>query len=633
MYQRCISFFIVILFCLTLVAPFARSEEIVITAANFEDTSAETVSDRAKTSFIEDVKIRPLGYGLTDTASALRMSIDVDLPNYGGTIPAPVTLRGSKIQQTLIMLDGVPLSSSLGEIVDVSLYTIPEIERIEIIKGSNSAAYGESAMGGVVNIVTRKPDLDESLQFTSSQGSYGYNLYSLLMNTQKLGQGLMLGVTRNWADNDFLYEREDGTTARRLNNEYDTTSLLAKLLLDLGGWDTAISGRMVDQQLGSPGGEGSSGVLTPNDEVDTFQNFLSLSTAGDLGQNQRLEIKASRLYNRSNTFWNSTSTDSRTRLTSDYYDMFYSQKIGFAELKPGFALRKERISSDDYGIHSRTTSSGILGSALDLDPVLITLTGRYDRSSDFDGEWTYHSGALWKVMPRLSLKANIGTGYHEPAMGWLYAPSFPGSPFLFNPDLKPEKSLSWDVGPVLEFENFGMGASYYVIQYDDLIKMEFPDTGGFTYVNINKAHAAGVEAFTWISPVDSVKISLNYAVNRLRYGSGEFESKTIRLKPDEVFTVRADYLPVIYSRPANVFVAYQFREGVYTDEANSEKTGNRNILDAGVSMEVSKNATVAFKASNLLDDTSVEFNDRSQWGTYWYPVPGRTYRGSVQLSF
>lgn len=631
MYYRFVTLFLVVFSCLFFFSPSARSEEIVITAKNFEDSSAETVSDKSPTSFTEQVKIRPLGYGLIDTTGALRLAVDVDLPNYGGTIPAPVSLRGSSFQQTLVMLDGIPLSSSLGDILDLSLYTIPEIELIEIIKGSNSAVYGPSAMGGVVNIVTRKPNLTNSVELTSSQGSYGYSLYNLLINTEKNGQGFMLDIVRSWAENDYLYEREDGTEARRENNDSSTTSLLTKLLLDLGGWDTTLSGSLSEQLLGSPGSEGSIGMLTPTDKVDTHQYLFALSTARSFGPDEAIEIKASRLHNRvhSLTFF---SGDIWSRLTSDYADVTYTKKMGILDVRPGIALRRERIASDDYGIHSRSTASAILGSSLDLDPVLLSLTVRRDRSSAFDGRWTYHGGARWKVMPHFNLQANAGTGYHEPTMGHLYTPS---SWYLFisNPDLKPEKSFSFDIGPVLDFTTFGMGASYFVTRYEDLIKMAFPAPNTFTYENVDKARAAGIEAFAWIKPVEPVRLSANYAFNQFRYASGAFESKTIRLKPSQVFTFRGDYLPVVLGKQTDIFMAYQFREGVYKDDANTEKTGNRNIFDTGVSLEIARHAAVAFKVSNLFNDTSVEFEDKSEWGTFWYPVPGRTYRGSIQLSF
>lgn len=614
-------------------SPFSpsRAEEIIVTATAIDDTSCASVAGKSPTSFTEVIQVRPLASGLIDTRDAIRNAVSIDLPSYGGAVPMPVSLRGSNFQQTLVMLDGVPLTSVSGDLVDLSLYAIPEIDRIEIVKGSNSAAFGGSAMGGAVNIVTRNPRQGDSLELTSSLGTYGYNLYNLLLNIERGGTGFLLDVTRSRADNDFLYERPDGTTARRENNETENTFLLSKLWMDIDGWDTLLSGTLAEQQLGSPGSEGSAGMLTPDDEVDVRQYSFMIDVTRELDKDKSVALKASRIYNRNHslTFY---AGDVFTKLTGDYVDVVYSQNAGRLSLAPEIIVRRERLSSDDYGIHSRTVTSGVLNSGLDLDPVLLSLTLRHDYSTAFEGRWTYHTGILWNVSDHLGLKANAGTGYREPTMGHLYTPSS-WYTFLSNPDLKPEKSFSWDIGPVVDYERFGFGASYFRARYSDLIKMDYPAEMTFTYVNVDSAHASGVEAYAWAKPVEPVKISLGYAFNQFRYGSGPFESKRIRLKPQDIFTLQADYLPVLLGRQVDVFASYQFREGMYTDDANTEKTGNRNIVDAGIACEITRFATAAFKISNLLDDTSVEFEDRSDWGSFWYPVPGRTYRVSLQMKF
>ena len=180
---------------------------------------------------------------------------------------------------------------------------------------------------------------------------------------------------------------------------------------------------------------------------------------------------------------------------------------------------------------------------------------------------------------------------------------------------------------------FGLSASYFVARYSDMIKMGYPTYNTFTYVNVDRAHASGVETYAWVKPVDPLRISLGYAFNQFRYGSGSFESKRVKHKPQDIFTLQADYLAAVLGRQVNIFTSYQFREGVYTDDANTRKTGNRNLIDVGIACEITRFATAAFKVSNLLDDTSVEYEDQLEWGSFWYPVPGRTYRVSLQMKF
>jgi vitamin B12 transporter len=622
-----------VLFLIFLCSCPVLAEEIVVTATPLQDETPATVAQKSPTSFSQNVKVNPLAYGLTGTLNALRLSDSVDLPEYGQSyMPPTVSIRGSKDQQTLIMLDGVPLSSSLGDPIDLSLYPVTSIDHIEIVKGSDSAAYGPSAMGGVVNIVTRTPGPNTSAGLTASLGSHGYNLYNLMVTKGKRDMGFMAGITRTWGDNDYLYDRPDGTSARRENNDFDNASLLTKLWMDLSGWDTTLTGNLVTQDLGSPGGEGASGLyLTPDNRVNASQYFLSLNTARQFDADQgvvfRLSRVAGRTHNDNQDLWN--PGDFWTSLTSDYLDLAYTRKAGPFSLSPEFAVRREALSSDDYGIHNRTLTSGVLNTGLDMNPVLLSAALRYDHSTSFDGHWTWHTGAIWKAARYLSLKTNAGTGYHEPTMGNLYSPSS-FTIFVTNPDLRPEKSLSFDAGPVFGFGSFGFEAAYFVTYYDDLIKWTYdPDRNTSTCENVDKARVSGIDASAWAKPVEILKLGLGYVRSRFVNGSGLYESKSLTMKPEQVFTVQADLLPKIAGRPVDLFAAYQFREGVYTDDANSDKTGNRDILDLGVSVEVVPHAVLSFKTSNILDDRSVEY----QSGDFWYPVPGRTYRGSVQLCF
>ena len=613
--------------------PFSTSEaeEIIVTATPLDDTSSSSASNRSPTSFTEIIEVRPLASGLIGTRDALRKAVSIDLPSYGGAVVAPVSLRGSNFQQTLVMLDGVPLTSASGDLLDLSLYAVAEIDRIEVVKGSNSAVFGGSAMGGAVNLVTRNPGPEDSLELTSSFGTYGQALYNLHLNTHRKQAGFLLNATHSRADNDFLYEREDGSTIRRENNESRNTTLLSKLWMDIDGWDTLITGTLAEQELGSPGSEGSAGWLTPDDEVNVRQYSLMLDLTRELGRDSSLAIKASRIYNRNHST-TSYAGDVFSRLTGDFLDLAYTRDTGLLSLEPRVTVRRERLSSDDYGVHSRTVTSGVLGSSLDLDPFLLSLTLRHDYSTAFEGRWTWHGGAKWSATPHLGIRANMGTGYRDPTMGHLYAPSS-WYTFISNPDLEPEKSFGWDIGPAVEYERFGFSVCYFVTRYSDLIKMDYPAEMTFTYINVDRAHASGVEANAWVLPLDGMKVSLGYALNRFRYASGTYESKTMKLKPRSIFTLSADYLPVLFGKEVDIFASYQFREGMYTDDANTLKTGNRNIVDAGVAFGITSYASAAFKVSNLLDDTSVEFEDSSEWGSFWYPVPGRTYRASVQVSF
>src|SRR5512137_3197649 len=179
--HRFISIFFVV-FCTSLFfyhnPAKAASNVLIVVTPELEKTPPQgSIAKKAPTSFSDVIIPGPESAGLIDTEEALRKASSVDLSDYGGAQTSPVTLRGSDFQQTLIMLDGIPLNPVTGDMVDLSRYMLPDIEQIEIVKGSNSADFGKAAMGGVVNLVTKNPSLIDEYDITASQGTYGYGLY------------------------------------------------------------------------------------------------------------------------------------------------------------------------------------------------------------------------------------------------------------------------------------------------------------------------------------------------------------------------------------------------------------------------------------------------------------------------
>ena len=618
-------------FFLLSVAPQARCDRIIVIAPPLDDAGQGSVVAKAPTSFTDVIRPGDSSPGLIDTAEALRMASSVDLADYGGAATSPVTLRGSNFQQTLLSLDGVPLTPVTGDMVDLSRYALPGIEQVEIVKGSNSAVFGKSAMGGVINLVTRKPGPRDSLDFTSSQGSYGYGLYHAQATVHAGQAGILADITRSFADNDFRYERDDGTWKRRENNDVENTTGLLKMVFDAQGWDTSIMGNVIDHKMGSPGSEGSAGLITPADRVSAVQSTCLVETEKTLSPDQSMGLRAWFLGNRMHTE-SIPFGDSRTKIMNRGMAVSYSVNAGPFCISPKAEYLLERMNSDDYGTHSRRTATGTLAVNLDASPAFVELATRYDDSSDFGPRWTYHAGATLSVTDYLLVKANAGTGYREPTMGQLYAPST-WYTFVPNPGLDPERSFSWDIGPSASFGTFGTGVNYFFTSYRDLIKMSFPGPNQFSYVNVDRARGSGIEAYFWVAPARLVKLSSNYLLSRYTYESGAYDGNVIKQKPEQVLNLQADIFPVIWKRSTTITIAYQFREGSYADEANTFKTGNRDILNAALVVEVNKNTSVSFKADNILGDSAPEYVDKSPWGTFWYPLPGRMYRFAAQVSF
>lgn len=604
------------------------AEEIIVTAPAPPRDVPGSVQDRVPTAGVEIIATTVTSPGLIDTVDALKRSSSVDLPDYGGAVTAPLALRGSNFQQTLVLLDGFRLNPVNGDMTDVSLYPLGALERIEVVKGSQGATFGKTSMGGVVNLVTRKAGDEPEFSLISSQGTHDERLYSATASG-RLADGVsgLLLVTQGDAEGDFLYERTDGTTVRRENNDHENTAVLTTLEADLGDWQTAALFNLFTQEKGMPGGEG---WLDPTSRKETTQGNLQLRAEGRLNDTVSLEVSGGTLQSRETR--DETVGELRSRLSTDELRIAVPVELGAVALLPEFTYLKEKIDSDDYDRHSRYSRGAALQAVCDLDPVIVDLGVRYDDSSAYDGEWTTHAGLFWQVLSWLGFRGNVGSAYAEPTMGQLYAPSSYQT-FVPNPDLEPESSRSFDVGAEVGFDMGGASLSWFVVDYEDMIKMVQPDSSSFSYENIAKVHASGVEASGWLRPVDEVTVSGSYVRDLNRFASGEFESKRLDQKPEDVFTVQMGYAPVVMDHRTSLFVAYQYREGVYADKANSMKTGDRNLLSAGVSVEASDHAMVSCKVENIGDDRSPEYFARSGYGDFWYPVTGRTWHLSMRIDF
>ena len=154
---------------------------------------------------IDATHARDLGEALEDLPGLLIR------PNQKSGVVA--WLQGLDADRVLVVIDGEPVSPSTGSSVDLSQIGSMDIERIEIVKGATSVLYGSSAMGGVINIITRKPSRSSSYQLSVDGGSYGEkNLTAIPVNERRLGANLALRRTTGYLKLNADLRDQDGYT-------------------------------------------------------------------------------------------------------------------------------------------------------------------------------------------------------------------------------------------------------------------------------------------------------------------------------------------------------------------------------------------------------------------------------------
>jgi outer membrane cobalamin receptor len=461
-------------------APGADESEvtIIVTAERTPQTPQESI---ASATVITAKEIRERG--AQTAADVLRLVPGVVLRQFGQPgSAATATLRGTKANQTLVLVDGQRLSSSafIGG-TDLSKFPVAEIARIEVIRGPVSSLYGSEAIGGVINIVTKRP--------TGSAGSavlgFGAN--------GRAERSLLL----NGASDRMSWQLTGSVPAFsgiRPNSDYSATNMSGRIILpSVNGWELALRGEDYHDTLGLPGS-----LDYPSLSDHQWWNRASLDfTAGrDLGSG-RLECRAYRTNQRLRQVNPDWFLDSRITGRTTAGEITYRWQGGAHKLIAGAEYRDEDYEDIEAG--SPDVSRGIanraffvqdrfaLGSRAD-----IVLGTRLDDHSGAGSRVTPRLGVTFSAAPEMRLRASYAAGFRAPSLVERY---YTGAYGAGNPDLRPEKSRQYELGVNLGRGDDTIDLAVFTNRVTDQINWVIVDpiTWSGTYENIERARQKGFE--------------------------------------------------------------------------------------------------------------------------------------------
>jgi vitamin B12 transporter len=487
-----------------------RVEPVVVTATKV-DTAAEELG--ASVSVVNGEDFQTYHYATVD--EALRSVPGVEIRRsgaYGKT--SSVTIRGANSNQVQVLVDGVRVKSpTLGQ-VDLSDLSPDLIERIEVVRGAQSTLYGADAIGGVVNIITRRGS-GRPLQASVQQEVGNYD--TLASRTTVHGAWKVL----HYALSASHFE----SNGRFQNDETDANAISARLGARLP-WDSALDFifRYNKNDVGVP----VKGVFPGPQPIDPIIN----RNARQQSETAVLSLEGK---TRPVPWW-----ESRARLSR------YENSAGFQDpVDPGVAFdlptfsqvnveRREaewvnsffigKWSTSSVGLEHRRESGenkGTFRAASETGSVFfeqqlrfferLFVTGgfRIEDNSVF-GTTTTERGSLAFLIKETGtrLRGSAGTGFRAPTFNDLFFPGFG------NPDLQPEESLSYDFGvdQKLWKNRVRLGLTYFQIEFENLITCctplpTAPFGGPF---NVGRARSAGLELTAEIDVLPNLVASLNY---------------------------------------------------------------------------------------------------------------------------
>jgi len=584
----------------------AELDRVIVTASRTAQTQDQTL---APVSVIDRAQIERL-----DPASLpelLRGQPGVSLVNNGGAGKATsLFLRGTESDHVLVLIDGVKVGSATSGGAALQDIPVEQIERIEIVRGPFSSLYGSEAIGGVVQIFTRRPQGPFAPNLALSVGSDNARRYSAGVSGRSQSDVSERG---GWYALQAVHDETDGFNAyTNTGSAYfdpDRDGYRNDSLGVRGGWrfnrqwDAEVNAMRADSRNEYDG------------SVDNLSKGTEQVVGGKLryAPTQALKLTASvgGSSELSDTYLDgvySSTFDTRRRVASLQGDI----DAGPGLLSVGFDWQRDEIESSETYDADRRIDRGLFAQwQQTFDRQSLQASVRRDDNSQFGGKTTGSVLWGWDFTEQLRLTASYGTAFKAPTFNELYYPGYG------NPNLGPENSRSAEIG-VRGKHGWGeWSLNAYQTDVDDLIAYDadlVDDAHPFGQPNnVDRARIRGVEAIagtewagwqwqgslTWLDP---------------RAVGGANDGRWLQRRARQSGRIDADRSFGAFSIGASVFGAGDR----YDNLANTTRLAGYGLVDLRLGWQLADAWKLSLSANNMFD--------RDYETARWYAQPGRNYQ-------
>lgn len=589
------------------------NESIVVTATRLPRNAATSASLSILTA--EDLARRQTNF-LVEALATLPGVTVTQSGAFGGS--TTLRLRGAASEQTLVLIDGVAVNdvTGAGGGFNFAFLDAFAVERVEVLRGSQSTLWGSDAIGGVVNIITRRPEPGLVGAGFAEAGSF---------DTYRAGLSLSGGDDIVEARLGASTIRTDGISkadARFGNPEtdpYRSTAIDGRLALSLTPEARVeLFGRYTDSTNHFDSAGGPTGVRDGDEIGETRESLLGLVgrlEAFDGRLQNILQVSRSTVERRNETRGQPSFTGDGQRDA-----LRYQGTINVVDGVVGvLGAEHERMLSDTGAGSSETTINGAFG-LIEVGLIeTLHLSGgvRHDDHSRFGGVTTGSVGLSWAALETLTVRANWSQGFKAPTLYQLtmYFPPAVSA----NGDLRPEESESWDAGATLSLlgDRLRLDATYFRIETDNLIQY-----AGGRYFNIARATSDGVEAALAAPLWEDVTVRASYTYTDARNSETGLRLSRIPL--------HAAALTVDWQASEAFGLTGTLRYN--GDEHDTVRVANPDgRIDAWTRLDIAMryDLTDALQLYGRVENVT----DTAYQDVFGYGTPGRAVYGGVRLRF
>ncbi|MFP5041363.1 TonB-dependent receptor plug domain-containing protein [Parasediminibacterium sp. JCM 36343] len=556
--------------------------------------------------------------------------------NTAGSVQT-VYMRGANSGRVLLLLDGIPIGdpSEINNNFDLNLFSINDVERIEVCKGAQSTLYGSDAVAGVINIISLKSGITKPINVKATVAGGKFNTYK--GNVQVYGKADKLTYTARYSKiktdgfstaydssgkKEFDKDGYDGNMANASVQYQATSQLLVKAFTMYSQYradlDAAAFGDKKNEFTKSKNLTSGAGFSYKNDAVTLVGNYQY--------------TKTHRLYDDNYSAGSHFFSYNDYKGISQFAELYTTVKLG-----SGFSL----LSGADYrygsynnyinlvssfGPYTSTSpdtsvsQTSMYASLSFIDKknkFILEVGGRLNTHSRYNTNYTYTFNPAFNINKQWRVFASIASGFKAPS---LYQLSLNGL-------LLPEKSVNYEGGVQFQNKIFNTRAVYFIRHINNGIDyntdINYVNSNFFNYVS---QKVNGLEYEINIKPTDKISINANYTLllptevtqNRATFKDTVSYNYLLRRPKNTInVTIGVQPLKQLYLSLSGKYVSSRYDAGGYG--IADVKLDSYFILGANASYEINKYVKFFADAQNL---TNKKFFDASGYNSIPFVVNG-----------
>ena len=465
------------------VAAYAETplELVIVTPARMQQSQDRAIAD---TTVLDELDIRQSG--AYDLPTLLRTLAGVEIYQSGGLGKQSSTfMRGTNSSHVVVLLDGVRINSATTGTTALEHIMLDSIERIEVVRGNVSSLYGSEAIGGVIQLFTKRGRAGAPvLNVSAGLGSYGTKRLAVGLSGVTDVTSFSVNIGKVKTEGVSAINTQIAPTANPDKDGYDNTTFNARIQHTIND-DHHLSATLFKTRADSQYDNAFNLATTDRNKTRVGIEKLSLGLDNQFTEMWQSKLRWGRGTDDSKDFLNGAE-NSRIKTTNK--QLVWQNELQLADTQH-LNLAAERLeqsvaSNTLYTLTTRSANSVLAGYIGEYGAQQVQFNLRQDRYSDFGAANTglFGYGVSFSDSWRATL--SISNAFKAPTFNDMYAPVAWGG----NPDLQPERANNREIGLRYMSDGQRIDVIYFDNRIQDLIAYQFP-----LVMNVKRARIDGVE--------------------------------------------------------------------------------------------------------------------------------------------